>query len=83
MIINTVTKYTYGDIVEYRSGRTPGKDYGKWRMGSILAMQLYQNAALRSDFFMISYAIEPLELVGSEHDSEEWVQENENVLRKP
>ena len=83
MIINTVTKYRYGNIVEYRSDRTPGKDYGKWREGKILAIKLYQTSAMCSDVFMIYYEIEPLELVGSEHDNEEWVLENVNVLRKP
>jgi len=48
---------------------------GKLSKGKIVGVSLGQNQFMRPECFMISYQVEPLELVGSEHDSDESISE--------
>lgn len=76
MIINIRTKFKHGDVVEYR--RDPASC--PWKTGRIKGVKLIQYDAFRADAFMIYYLVEPIEMVGTEHDNKEWILECNNTI---
>jgi len=76
MLINTTTKFNHDDSVLYRLNTNK-----PWNPGRIIAIRIYQPRHFRSDAFMVYYCIEPIEMIGFEHDNEEWIFEAD-VTRK-
>lgn len=82
MILNAMCKFTYGQLVAYRIDGGGGEEtHGLWKRGYVRATQLYQSEHFRKDAFMITYRIEPEEMVGFEHDDYVWVLECEALIR--
>lgn len=72
MLIQTSSKYNYGDIVNVRFNKYK---HGTIQKGTILSIRVYQCKQFRENAFIVSYSIEPLEFEGYEHGEDEWISE--------
>lgn len=86
IIIQTVSKYNYGDIIQCNFNRYKPNTIQK---GKIRAVKIYQCDAYKKECFTISYLVEPLEFCGFEHDEDEWISEvsiigvNNKLINRP
>ncbi len=76
MIINLVTYYDCGDRVAYRCTKND-----LWKEGLINAVRVWSDKHSAPDYYVVYYSVEPIELMGMEHDDDEWIHSHKDTIR--
>ena len=71
------TKFKYGDVVQkHLNGIVYPTKY------QVVSMTWYQSQHYRPDAYTVRCCCEPLDMVGLEHDEEEWIAEVNLILTR-
>jgi hypothetical protein len=69
MELNIISKYNYNDIVKTKDNKE----------GRVISITIWQTKHFRKDAYIITYELEPIDCINTEHDEQFYVSESEII----